>query len=217
MKLENKQNRIEIKDENVKILITKRNFNEKFTYFSLKQIHTDKFYYIDNKNTPDFHLKGDAIITDLDNFPIGVRTADCLPIFIYSKIDNIVAVVHSGWRSTAKKILKKVMDFMLFNLKIDKNNLNFVFGPCICHKCYEIKDDMKNAFISEYGIQGEIFFENNKFDLRGANINILKEYQIDNEKILKINKCTVCNNDEFFSFRKEKIDKRISNVICISD
>ncbi len=215
MKLEDKKDKIEITDENVKIIITKRNFNDKLNYFSLKQIHSDKFYFIDDKNTPDFHLKGDAIVTNLLNFPIGVRTADCLPIFIYSKLDNVVAVVHSGWRSTAKKILKNVIDFMIYQLKLEKNNLNFVFGPCICKKCYEIKDDMKNAFINEYGNEGENFFNNSKFDLKGANLDILKKFEINCNKIFDINKCTICNNTEFFSFRKETTNMRISNVIFI--
>ena len=213
MKLLENPKKIEIYDDFIQILITKRDFNEKINYFSLKQIHSDKFFFIKDKNEKNFFYKGDAIITQLSSFPIGVRTADCLPIFIYSKKDNLISVVHAGWRSTAKKILEKVVIFIENVLKIDINNLNFIFGPCICNGCYEVKDDMKKAFLDEFGNNGEQFFNDGKFDLKSANKFILKNFDIPKDKIFDLNLCTVCNNDKFYSFRKENTDKRIFNVI----
>ncbi len=213
MKLLKKNDRIEIIDDFIKITITKRGFKNNIKYFSLKQIHSDIFYFIKNKNEKDFSLKGDAIITNLSNFPIGVRTADCLSIFIYSKNDNLISIVHSGWRSTAKKILKKVVNYITNQLNIDLYNLKFIFGPCICEKCYEVKDDMINSFLNEFGNEGKFLFNNGKFDLKLANKYLLSQLNIPDNNIFDLNICTVCNNDEFYSFRKEKTDKRIANII----
>ncbi|VAX19124.1 hypothetical protein MNBD_IGNAVI01-2281, partial [hydrothermal vent metagenome] len=47
----------------------------------------------------------DALVTTRKNLGLAVTTADCTTIFIYDKINHVIAGVHSGWRGTAKNIL----------------------------------------------------------------------------------------------------------------
>ena len=54
--------------------------------FLLHQIHSNKFVFI---NKYSKHLKkkrADAVITDIPKLPIGILTADCVPILILSLI-----------------------------------------------------------------------------------------------------------------------------------
>jgi copper oxidase (laccase) domain-containing protein len=51
-------------------------YDPKDGIFTLKQIHSDRVVLLDEENQEE----GDAIITTRKNFPIGVRTADCVPL-----------------------------------------------------------------------------------------------------------------------------------------
>ena len=66
-------------------------------------------------------LIGDALITDQKKVIIGVLTADCVPILIYDKKNNIIGCIHAGWKgafggiientiSKIKKLTGKVKD-----------------------------------------------------------------------------------------------------------
>ena len=50
--------------------------------FLLHQIHSNKFVYIDEKSKFNSKPKADAVITNQKNIPIGILTADCVPILI---------------------------------------------------------------------------------------------------------------------------------------
>ena len=42
----------------------------------------------------------DAIITETPGLPIGVRTADCVPVILYAEDIKAVAAVHAGWKGS---------------------------------------------------------------------------------------------------------------------
>ena len=76
--------------------------------FFLKQTHSNDVYILKNtikKPLDLFRYEGDAIITQEKNIGIGVVTADCLPIILHDKKNNVIAVIHSGWRGLVKKII----------------------------------------------------------------------------------------------------------------
>ena len=50
--------------------------------FLLHQIHSNNFIYIDKKSKFNSKPKADAVITNQKNFPIGILTADCVPILM---------------------------------------------------------------------------------------------------------------------------------------
>ena len=58
--------------------------------FLLHQIHSNKFVYINKKNKFRSKQKADAVITNQKNIPIGVLTADCVPILICDEKTKLV-------------------------------------------------------------------------------------------------------------------------------
>ena len=83
------------------------------------QSHTDNILILkkkENKEMPDINMKYleniDGIITDLKEVAIVTTSADCLSIILYDKEKNIIANIHSGWRGTFKKIVKKAISKM---------------------------------------------------------------------------------------------------------
>jgi len=171
----------------------------------LNQIHSNRFYYIDkkllNKNNK---FKGDALITNKSNTPIGVLTADCAPILIFDDNKKIVAAIHAGWKGAYRGIVKKVVKFMI-KKGSSTNNITAVIGPCISLKSYEVKQDLIKKFIKK-DMKNKVFFKK----IKGKNYFNLNEYishqlkSLDIKKIEIINKDTFNMKNNFFSSRRSK-------------
>jgi YfiH family protein len=145
--------------------------------------------------------KGDAIVTDSKRWWIGVLCADCLPVFLIS--DDMVGVVHAGWRGTSQGITYKAAKYINTFAKVKRA----ILAPCICERCYRVGYDVYHAFPSTQ--RDKFFIEEGNgfyFDLKRANILQLKAAGIRDIEIIP--GCTVCNNDVYYSFRKEKTEKR---------
>ena len=70
--------------ENLKIVKSKINKDCK-NIILLNQIHSNKFIFINKNYKKKRKFKADAIITNQKKLPIGVLTADCVPILICDK------------------------------------------------------------------------------------------------------------------------------------
>jgi YfiH family protein len=171
----------------------------------LNQIHSNKFCFIDKKlKLNNNKFKGDALITNRTNTPIGVLTADCAPILIFDQKYKMVAAIHAGWKSAYKGIVKKVLKFMIKEGG-SSDNITAVIGPCISLKSYEIKKDFIKRFIKK-DIKTKAFFKKignkNYFNLNEYVVYQLKNLNI--KKIEVINKDTFNIKNNFFSARRSK-------------
>ena len=169
----------------------------------LNQIHSNKFYYIENK--PEFKnkkLQGDALITNQKNLPLGILTADCAPILIYDKNKKMVAAIHAGWKGALNNIVKNVTKFMI-KKGCSPKNMTAVIGPCITIKNYEVKQNFIKKFIKK-DKKSKVFFKKiknkNYFSLNKFIYSQLINLNINNIDI--INKDTFDIKNNFFSARR---------------
>jgi len=148
----------------------------------------------------------DGLVTDTKNLWIGVLTADCLPVFLIG--EGVVGIVHAGWRGTLKGITFNAVSYINRFSKVKKA----ILGAGICGKCYEVGEEVYKLFPREYKdcfkeIEGGKFLldlkEANRIQLRAAGVPEIEDLTL----------CSVCNNDRFFSYRKEKTDKRTLSAI----
>ena len=177
--------------------------NIKKNIFLPHQIHSNKFVYIDKKfKVTNERIKADAVITDQEKTPIAVLTADCVPILLYDKKRNMIAVIHAGWKGAFKGIIKKVVDFMVIKGCRNKNIIASI-GPCISQKSYNVKEDFKKKFIKK-DKKNKIFFKKKKdiiyFDLPNYVKLLLKLNKITNIDMKNPNTFDKKNN--FFSARR---------------
>lgn len=161
------------------------------------QVHSDNIEFVtDKKEYPDC----DALILEKKNFAIYLNFADCTPVILYDKKKKIAAVVHAGWRGIAQKIVPKTV------LKMNSNPEDIIalIGPCIGFECFETYDEaiaqLKNSVSNPNGL-----FKDNYADLKGLNKSQLEEIGVKEFDIIPF--CTVCDNDKFFSYRKENKTK----------
>ena len=169
---------------------------------SPSQTHTSNIAIVSSnkKDYPDT----DGLIIDKPDIGIFLNFADCTPIIIYDEVLNIGAVVHAGWRGTALKIAAKVVDKLVKEYSSDVKNLTAAIGPAIGFCCYNVGQDVYEQLkstVKDFSSLSEIRGGDIYVDLKTINARQLKECGL-----LKIDiapYCTCCNNDLFFSYRRE--------------
>ena len=204
-------------NKNILTAIKKLNLANK-KLILVKQTHSTKIININSHNYNKKHT-ADGIITKDKEIAIGVLTADCAPIFIFDKKNEIICCLHSGWKGTLNNIVKNGIQSISKN-KIKKDDLIAIIGPCLSKKNFEVNSDFKNQFIRKNSKYSDFFkFKNNHkdlFDMRGIINFQFKDLGINN--VYNIKKDTYSNKSIFFSYRRSKhIDElntgRMINII----
>ena len=94
------------------------------------QTHSVNVIRIDDPEITREQLEGvDALITDLQDVAIGVRTADCIPVLLYDPVRRAIGAAHSGWRGTVNMIAKKTIVEMVRLFGCSPSNIRAVIGP----------------------------------------------------------------------------------------
>jgi YfiH family protein len=168
----------------------------------LNQMHQDRVLILKDVFRPlPPRLEYDALVTNVPDTFLGIRTADCLPIFMVDPRKKVVAAVHSGRQGTSLHIAVKALEVMQKEFGCLVHSLLVALGPAIGLCCYEIDE---KVFVPEW----ESFATpkgNGKWnlDLAGINIHLLERQGVSEEHIFWVNLCTHCHSDLFFSYRKE--------------
>lgn len=168
----------------------------------LRQIHKDEILILREPLDPiPSLLEYDAMITNLPNIFLGIRTADCLPIFVINIKERVIGALHAGRRGTALHITRKVLRKMKVEFSCSPKDFLIIMGPSIGPCCYEIDEKVFQPEWEPFST----FLGDGKWmvDLSGINVDQMKKEGIKEEQIFKIDLCTHCHNDLFFSHRKE--------------
>lgn len=171
---------------------------------TIKQVHGA--HIVELKDAQDLEdapsREGDAIISSLAEFPIAIRTADCVPILISSS-EGIIAAVHAGWKGTLLEILRKTLMRMQEKFLVDLQKTQVAIGPAICKQCFEIGEEVASQFIEKSGdkfltsgLPGKYFLDLKSLNAEQALLSGVPEANIRLEAA-----CTLCHEDRFFSYR----------------
>ncbi|MDE6010245.1 MAG: polyphenol oxidase family protein [Muribaculaceae bacterium] len=89
--------------------------------------------------------QADAVVTFRSGMPVGVLTADCVPILLYAPDIRAVAAVHAGWRGTLGGIIDSTLD-LLEEHGASPEKIQVVFGPSISEDDYEVSHELADTF-----------------------------------------------------------------------
>ncbi len=95
----------------------------------------------------------DAAVAGEPGLLLGIETADCLPVLIVDPQRRAVAAAHAGWRGTVAGVTREAVA-ALVREGSRASDLLAALGPGIGPCCYEIGDDVREAF----GPAGAAFF-----------------------------------------------------------
>ena len=157
---------------------------------------------------PKDYTDVDGLITNVEGIVLATFYADCVPLFFIDVKNRAIGLSHSGWRGTVGRMGQITVDAMHREYGTRPEDVYAAIGPSICQDCYEVSEDVADAFRKEFSKEGqsdEILLDkgNGKYqlDLWRANQIILEEAGISPEKIQVTDICTCCNPDYLFSHR----------------
>lgn len=148
----------------------------------------------------------DALVTSLLGVVIGVNTADCVPIVLADEQAGIIGVAHAGWRGTVGRIAQAVVDEMC-RRGAHAEDIFVAMGPSICQECFEVGDEVVEAFEKAHFDLDAIVKRNAAtgkahIDLRAANRAVLVAAGVLSENIAVSQHCSRCEHERFFSARR---------------
>lgn len=179
---------------------------------TLRQVHSNQV--LNANGLKDREREGDALITDEIGKSIGVRTADCVPILLLDSRRRAIGAIHAGWRGTAAEVVKRAIAQMCGDFDSSPADLYAAIGPCIRGCCYEVGADVAAHFVESFpewqSVPGK-----RKLNLPGANHRQLESAGVRQDRIFDCELCTVCQSDQFFSYRREPGNpERMVAAIC---
>ncbi len=150
----------------------------------------------------------DGLLTDEPGVVLATFYADCVPLYFVDTRRRTVALAHSGWRGTAARMGRCVVQRMREEYGTDPADIVAAIGPSICRDCYEVSGDVADVFAEEFcgrGQADEILSARGggkyQLDLWRANEIVLTEAGIPEGQIQTTDLCTCHNSGYLFSHR----------------
>jgi purine-nucleoside/S-methyl-5'-thioadenosine phosphorylase / adenosine deaminase len=124
---------------------------------TLRQVHSDIIRRVDS--IPEEPLSGDGLITATSGLLLGIQAADCLPVILVDSKRHAIGVFHAGWRGTLKRIVEKGVGEMHRCFGTNPRDLKAAIGPGIQGCCYEVGDEVRTKFESQFEYGASLFRE----------------------------------------------------------
>jgi len=178
----------------------------------MNQEHGDMVHLVAGGRRP---RAGDGLVVTEPGVMGVIKTADCLPIMLCGPQHPAAAIVHAGWRGTARKIVQRAIETMT-GLGVGRADMVALIGPGIGPCCYHVGEDVISAF-EEAGLADGVFERREGatfLDLKEANRRLLLREGID--RIFDARLCTSCRGDLFFSARRDKQGGRQMNFVLLN-
>jgi polyphenol oxidase len=208
-------------DKNKKKLAKALNIKVEQLY-EMEQVHGSKIIVLTKANIDRFKsrivAKTDALITNLSDVYLMVKTADCFPVLMYDEKNKVVAAVHAGWRGTVEKVFLEVLLKLITEFNTQAKDLKIAIGPGIKPCCFKHQSLIQNKlpewkqFIKKQ-TNGWL-----SLNINGFIIEKLLLYGVKKDNINNINFCTSCEPNLFSHFkalRKKEKPGRMGSIIGI--
>jgi polyphenol oxidase len=189
---------------------------------TVRQVHSDTVLAIAGAPVLAETLTGDACITGQVGMGLGLKVADCLPVYIYAEDSSCIGIAHCGWRGTAARLAEKTARDMSRRFSVRLSDLRFALGPCICPDHYEVGADVREEFAKTFPVPDEFFSPaavrqspaaKYRLDIRAANRWLLMELGLLETRSIAL--CTFEDDRLFYSARRDRITGRNLAVIAI--
>ena len=171
-----------------------------------EQIHGINVVRVD-RNSPI--IAADAVVTDQLYCPIGVMTADCLPLLFASQ--DSIGAVHAGWRGLVSGVLERTLKEFP-----DPAKVHVWLGPCIGQDAFEVGPEVVDAFVFKNSDWGRYFesvsgSDRSIADLRGIASDLLENLGVVTIKGLDV--CTYSDSTRWYSYRRSGVTGRMASCI----
>jgi len=219
---------------------------EGFALASVRQVHSASVYQIVRATFGEVEYSfggnrlpgvaqpaGDALLTQEAGILLSVRTADCLPVLLVDPKHRAVGAVHAGWRGALARVVEKAVCEMRRAYGSEPRSLLGVLGPSIRACCYEVGEEVLEAFQGCFPHADKFFRKASEPAARqprkppfsfssgqppGRDSNCAPAIHLDlvtvaqdqllaaglaRRHVVAVDFCTACHTDLFYSYRRE--------------
>ncbi|QWE21494.1 peptidoglycan editing factor PgeF [Polynucleobacter sp. AP-Kolm-20A-A1] len=167
-------------------------------------------------------INADAAVSNIPGEVLTILTADCLPILFASKDGAVIGAAHAGWRGLSAGVIENtVADMRKLSSQLLAKDIVTWLGPAIGPDSFEVGEDVVRAFegldipmsVSAFspiaGKSGKYLA--NIYQLARARLSALGVHAI-----FGGDRCTVKEEKEFFSYRRDGKTGRFASFIWLS-
>jgi YfiH family protein len=174
-----------------------------------RQVHGDEIVLVPGPGYGCWHGQhgADGLITATPGLFLMGYFADCVPILAYDPVQRAAGLVHAGWRGTLLRIAERLVAEMGAAFGAQPQDLRVGIGPSIGPCCYEVGAEVI-AGVQERLPGGETLLRPGRpghafLDLWAANRQGLLRAGVLAEHVEVSERCTSCQAERFFSYRRE--------------
>lgn len=148
----------------------------------------------------------DGLITDKRGILLATFYADCVPVFIFDPVKQVIGSIHSGWKGTMDRIGAAAIQKMRSVYGSDPADCLVGIGPSIGPCCYEVDgpviDIVKNKFKNNWSeLVAPKAGDKAQLNIWKANYIVMREAGVPHDNIEMAETCTCCTSQQFFSYR----------------
>ena len=157
---------------------------------------------------PQDYRDVDGMITNVPGLVLVTSYADCVPLYFVDPVRKAIGLSHSGWKGTVGHIGQKAVWKMHGVYGSEPKDIVAAIGPSICQSCYEVSEDVAEAFranFTEEEAEAILLDKGNgkyQLDLWKANWYVLTDAGILPEHLSVTDLCTACHPNLLWSHRK---------------
>lgn len=183
----------------------------------MRQVHGREVRSLDGP--PSEPPPCDGLATAREGLGLVVQSADCVPLLCWDERTNAAAAVHAGWRGTLLGVARAAVDELGRSHGTEPRDLHVALGPAIRSCCFEVGKEVVEAFEATGRDLRGVAYPGRRgrphLDLIEDNRRQLVLAGVSEERIYDCGRCTACENERFYSYRKEGRDVgRILGIVA---
>lgn len=176
----------------------------------LEQVHCTAVLRLTGE--PYASKRADASYSNTPGAVCAVMTADCLPVLFCNRAGTEVAAAHAGWRGLCAGVLEETVACFADGA----DNIIAWLGPAIGPQAFEVGPEVRDAFMA-HDPQAQSAF------LPAGDKYMADIYQLARQRLTRVgisqiyggDRCTFTENDDFFSYRRDKTTGRMASFIWL--
>lgn len=145
---------------------------------------------------------GDGLWSAEPGVPMLALSADCVPIAVAAPGRGRLALLHAGWRGLSRGVVTAGVAAVRGGA--DDAELAAAVGPSVGPCCYEVGDEVSALFDAD-------LTRERRLDLWEATERLLRAAGV--VRVERIDLCTMCNRELFFSHRRDGRPRGVQGVI----
>jgi YfiH family protein len=173
----------------------------------MQQVHGARVIDADRTRTL---VQADAALARARGTVCVVKIADCMPVLLADEAGSVVGAAHAGWRGLAGGVLEATVEAM----GVAPGGLFAWLGPAIGPRVYEVGEEVRAAFAGHASAFEPIRPAHWLLDLYAVARKKLQACGV--QRIYGGGFCTYSERERFFSFRRDRDERRMAAAIWLT-